>query len=60
MHLISLWSEDLLSKEDFESATLPAGLQLTEVSNHLVMNEELEVGFWRDTRKLLLFWSFFE
>ena len=38
-HLISWSSEGLLLEENVESATLPEGLQLFEVSNHLVMTE---------------------
>ena len=50
-HLISWSSEDLLLEEDVESATLPGGLQLIEVSNHLVMTDKLDAHFWRDTTK---------
>ena len=43
-HLISWSSEELSMEEDVESATLP-GLQLIEISNHLVMPGKLEVYF---------------
>ena len=48
-HLISWWSEDLLLEEDVESATLPGGLQLIDVSNHLVVTDKLDAHFGRDT-----------